>query len=49
MIIHNSPPTLYFLDLIELSGTTADEIVKAVLQCLHILKFTDAVLKDRWL
>jgi len=47
--IGDSKPYSLFLDLIELSGTTAVAIGDALVKCLHDHKFTDTILKNRWL
>jgi hypothetical protein len=47
--IGDAKPYSFFLDLIELPGTSATDITKALLACLRKHKFTDSILKDYWL
>jgi len=47
--IDDSKPCSLFLDVIELSGSTAVAIGEALVKCLYDHKFTDSILKNRWL
>jgi hypothetical protein len=46
--VGDSTPISLFLDLIELSGTTAESITKASIDCLHTHHFNDDILRTIW-